>query len=167
MASMQKICPKCGIQIDIGLAQCLECGAQVGTVFSEANIPKEDARAKARQNNSAQLQYFQKIDRSQERANNAVIMGIASFFCSLIAFFIGFVLFKDISVFVFASFFCSGVGFLMSLTSIFWGADSSRTLKAAQIEEGQGMATAGVVIGIIGIVAQICQILYTIKMGLV
>lgn len=165
MATMQKICPKCGMPIEIGLAQCLECGTQVGTVFSEANIPREDTRAKVRQKNSAQVQYFQKIDRAQERSNNSVILGIASFFCSIIAFVIGFALGPD--VLVLASFFCCGVGFLMSLVSIFWGYESSRTLKAAQIEEGQGMATAGIVIGIIGIIAQICQILYVLKLGVI
>lgn len=154
------------MQIDIGLAQCLECGAQVGTVFSETNIPAQNTRAKARQDDSAHMQYFQKIDRAQERANNAVILGIGSFLCSLIALFLGYIT-GDTGTLVFASFFCSGIGFLMSLTSIFWGADSSRTLKAAQIEEGQGMATAGVIIGVIGIVAQICQILYATRLGLV
>ncbi len=152
--------------IEIGLAQCLECGTQVGTVFSEENIPREDTRAKVRQKNSAQVQYFQKIDRAQERANNSVIIGIASFFCSIIAFVIGFLL-NDLGVLVLASFFCSGVGFIMSIVSIFWGFESSRTLKSAQIEEGQGMATAGIIIGAVGIVAQICQILYATRLGVV
>lgn len=163
---MQKICPKCGMPIEIGLAQCLECGTQVGTVFSEENIPREDTRVKFRQNNSAQVQYFQKIDRAQERSNNSVIIGIASFFCSIIAFVAGYLL-NDVSVLVLASFFCCGVGFLMSLVSIFWGYESSRTLKVAQIEEGQGMATAGIIIGVIGIIAQICQILYVLRLGVV
>ena len=152
--------------IEIGLAQCLECGAQVGTVFSEEHAPREDTRAKVRQRNSAQVQYFQKIDRAQERANNSVILGIASFFCSIIAFIVGYLL-NDVGVLILASFFCSGLGFLMSVLSIFWGAESSRTLKSAQIEEGQGMATAGIIIGALGIIAQICQILYVTRLGLV
>lgn len=138
---MQKICPKCGLQIEFGLAQCQGCGTQVGTVFSEEHIPKEDTRAKVRQKKSAQMQYFQKIDKAQERANNSVILSLASFFCP-------------------------GLGFIMCAISVFWGIDASRTLKDANVEEGQGAAAAGAIIGVIAFIAQICYVLYVAKMGL-
>jgi hypothetical protein len=63
------------------------------------------------------------------------------------------------------SFFCPGIGLILSFFGIFMGIDASRTLKAANIEEGQGSATAGIIIGVIALIAQICYALYVVKMG--
>jgi hypothetical protein len=141
MSSQQKICSKCGTQLDIGLAQCPDCGAQVGTLFSEDQAPLVDNRAKLHRRVSAQAEYYQKIDKAQDRANNSVVLGLFSFFCP-------------------------GIGLILSFFSVFMGIDASRTLRAANIEDGQGSAMAGIIIGVIALVAQICYALYVVNWGM-
>jgi len=138
---MHKVCPQCGLPLKIGLAQCGHCGAQVGTVFDPTAAPIEDPKAKVRQRVRTQVDFYQQVEKAQERANNSVILALASFFCP-------------------------GIGFVLSGSAIALAAVASKTLKANQIEEGQGTATAGIVIGIIAVIAQICYVIYVIRVGM-
>jgi uncharacterized protein DUF4190 len=129
------------MRLDMGLANCPRCGTQIGTLFSEANVVPEDTRARLRKNLNRQISLYEKLEKAQERANNALILALASFFCP-------------------------GLGFIMGTASIVIGTRATRVLRENNIEEGRGSATAGVVIGFLGIVAQVCYVLYVMKMGL-
>jgi hypothetical protein len=49
------------------------------------------------------------------------------------------------------------------LAAVFLGLKSARTLKEFNVEDGRGSAMAGYTIGAIGIIAQICLIIYGFK----
>ena len=125
----------------MGIAQCPHCGNKVGTVFSEEDAIADSARPRRRQKTKKPVVSYQAIDKAQERANNAVALGLGSFFCP-------------------------GIGFVMGSISIVFGILANRTLKEHFVEEGRGSATAGIVIGVIALIAQICYLIYVIKMGI-
>lgn len=141
MSTLHKVCPQCGLPLKIGLANCSYCGAQVGTVFDPGAAPMQDSKAKVRQRVRTQVDHYQRVEKAQERANNSVILALASFFCP-------------------------GFGFITSGTAIAFSVTALKILKANQIEEGQGWAYAGLFIGIIAVIAQICYIILIIKSGL-
>lgn len=140
MSTLHKVCPQCGLPLKVGLANCSYCGAQVGTVFDPGASPVEDSKAKVRKRVLTQVDYYQKVEKAQERANNSVILALISFFCP-------------------------GIGFITSGAAIALAVAASKTLKANQVEEGQGSATAGIIIGIIAVIAQISYVIWVIKMG--
>ncbi len=125
----------------MGLANCLYCGAQVGTLFSEKDALPDVSRARYRQHIATQADYHQRIDKARERANGSSVLALASFFFPLL-------------------------GFLMALLSLFWSITALRTLKANNILEGCGAATAGIVIGTLAMIAQFCYLVYAIKIGI-
>ncbi|HEV8486824.1 MAG TPA: DUF4190 domain-containing protein [Blastocatellia bacterium] len=140
MSSLSKVCAECGLALDLGLAHCPHCGAQVGTIFSEsAPVPAHD-RAQRRRNVGEGFS-SQKIDKARERGNQSLILALISFFCP-------------------------GLGLAMGVSAIFLGVSALSTFKEYNIEEGRGLALAGIVVGGIGLIAQFSYILYFIRAGI-
>ena len=135
-----KSCEKCGAPLQVGLAQCQNCGASVETVFSEQNpsIPKHFER---RRHAPTDAEPYVLIEKARGRANNAAILGIASFFFPVI-------------------------GLIMGPAAIYLGAGARKVLREGRVQEGQGAATAGMVIGAMSILAQISYVIYIWNSGL-
>jgi uncharacterized Zn finger protein (UPF0148 family) len=140
MSSIKKVCHECGMPLDVGVAVCGSCGTQVGTLFSETAPPPSTKKTKKRRRATDAEDHYGKIDKAQERANNALILGLASFFCP-------------------------GIGFFLCVTAIVWSLLALRTLKRNSVEEGRGSATAGAIIGVIAVIAQIGYLVYAVKSG--
>jgi hypothetical protein len=122
----------------VGLAKCSHCDAQVGTLFDETVAAVPTPKAKLWKRVAQQMDESQRIEQAQDRANNSSVLALSSFFPLL--------------------------GLVMGVAAIFLGLKSARTLKAHNVEDGLGPATAGFVIGAIGIIAQICLIIYALKL---
>jgi len=138
MSSIKKVCHECGMPLSVGVAVCGSCGTQVGTVFSETASPPPPKKKGARRKATDAEDHYSEIDKAQERANNALILALASFFCP-------------------------GIGFIMCVSAIVLSVLALRTLKKNYVEDGRGMATAGWIIGAIAVIAQIAIIVYVIK----
>jgi hypothetical protein len=65
-----------------------------------------------------------------------------------------------------ASFLCPGIGFAFSAAAILMGLSARRSLLRLGVEEGRGAATAGMVIGAISLIAQVCYAVYFLKSGI-
>lgn len=126
--------------LTVGVATCEHCGASVGTLFSEAAAPQVPKKEKRRNPIGEHVSYHQRVEKAQERANNSVILALASFFCP-------------------------GIGFFMGVAAIVMSLLAARTLKADNIEDGRGSATAGLIIGVLGLIAQGGYVVYVIKSG--
>lgn len=126
--------------LGVGVAKCAHCGASVGTLFSETAAPVVATKRKRGSQTGQQIDHQQRVETAQERANNAVILALASFFCP-------------------------GIGFFMGVAAIVLSVLSSRALKAENVEDGQGSATAGLIIGVLGLIAQGGYVVYVIKSG--
>jgi hypothetical protein len=126
--------------LEMGRATCSHCGATVGTLFSESN-PTPVVQSKYRDKRYPEMSTEMQLEKAQERANTALVLALASFFCP-------------------------GLGFFASVASILLAGAAARTLRRNNVEEGQGMATAAIVTGVIAVIAQACMVLYFIKMGL-
>ena len=140
MQSSSKSCHQCGAPVDISLANCKHCGAQVGTVFSEDAIPSEVHKAQYRKSVAQHVDYYQALEKARDRANNSMILGLASF--------------------------VPGIGFILGGVAVYFGYDALKNLKEFNVDEGRGFAMAGVVIGSMGLVAQVFYTLYVMKSGL-
>ena len=125
--------------LQVGVAKCEHCGAQVGTLFDE-NAPAFETRGKKIRRVADRVDYFQQVEDAKERANNSVVLGLCSFFCP-------------------------GLGFVLSVIGIVFSVLALKALKQNSVEEGRGQATAGLVIGLLAIVAQVCYIVYAVKSG--
>ncbi|PYP86531.1 MAG: hypothetical protein DMF61_12670 [Blastocatellia bacterium AA13] len=141
MYSSSNSCRQCGAPLSVGLAKCQNCGAQVGTIFSEDAVPLESPKARHRQEVSQQADYYQLIEKAHDRANNSLILALASFFCP-------------------------GAGFILCSVAVYFGYSALKKLKAFNIAEGRGSATAGVIVGAMGLLAQVFYTLYLISSGL-
>lgn len=137
MKTLSKICFECGMPISVGIANCAHCGAKVGTVFDETAIPVAPARQSQWARIPRIMDENEKIEKAQNRANSSVILGLSSFFPLL--------------------------GLVLGIAAIVLGTIAVRSLKELKIEDGLGSATAGFVIGALGIVAQACLIIYAMK----
>jgi len=140
MSSLKKVCGECGMPLSTGVANCDYCGAEVGTLFSESDAPLISSRTQVRGYLSSHVEYHRRIEKAQERANNSVILALASFFCP-------------------------GIGLFMGIAAITLSVMSARALKENNIEDGRGSATAGLVIGVLGLIAQAGYAVYVIKQG--
>jgi len=140
MSSLKKNCHECGMPLGPGVAKCANCGASVGTLFSDTADPVVDTKRKRGSQMGEQIDHHQRVETAQERANNSVILALASFFCP-------------------------GIGFFLGVAAIVLSVLSSRALKAENVEDGQGSATAGLIIGILGLIAQGGYVVYVIKSG--
>ena len=138
MPSLSKSCHQCGLPLQAGVATCDECGAKVGTVFDEATFAPTLPKASPRPLTKADA--IGEIEKAQERANNSVILALASFFCPFL-------------------------GLLLGAGAIYMSTMATRTLTANHVEEGRGSATAGLIIGIIGLIAQAGYLFYALKAG--
>ncbi|HSB11614.1 MAG TPA: DUF4190 domain-containing protein [Blastocatellia bacterium] len=126
--------------LSVGVSNCAHCGASVGTLFSEGAAPPVVTKGKRRSVVGEHASYHERIEKAQERANNSVILALASFFCP-------------------------GVGFFMGVAAIVMSLLAARTLKADNVEDGRGSATAGLIIGVLGLIAQGGYVVYVIKSG--
>jgi hypothetical protein len=138
MTSISKICFECGMPISIGIANCAHCGAKVGTVFDETAIAAPPKHQNQWAQVTRQMDENERIEKAQNHANSSVILGLSSFFPLL--------------------------GLAMGIAAIVFGAMAVRSLKAYKVEDGMGSATAGFVIGTLGVVAQTCIIIYALKL---
>lgn len=140
MSSIKKVCHECGMPLSLGVAVCGSCGTQVGTVFSETAPPPPPKKKGSRRKATDAEDHYGQIDKAQQQANNSLILALASFFCPLI-------------------------GFIMCVAAIVLSALALRTLKRNFVEDGRGSATAGLIIGVIALIAQIGYIVYIAKSG--
>lgn len=126
--------------LSTGVANCEHCGATVGTLFSEADFKPVDKKGRRHAALTAHSDLHDRIATAQERANNSLILALSSFFCP-------------------------GVGFLLGVAAIVLGALAVKTLKANSVEDGRGSASAGLIIGVLGLVAQGGYVVYFINAG--
>lgn len=139
MSSLRKTCHECAMPLSVGVANCSNCGATVGTLFSETGGPVVGAKTKRQSGITQKVDHHYSIEKAQERANNSVILALTSFF--------------------------PFIGLIMGVAAIALAAMAARTLKAAYVEDGRGSATAGLVIGVLGLIAQGGYVVYVIKSG--
>jgi uncharacterized Zn finger protein (UPF0148 family) len=143
MSLISKTCHSCGIPILIGLVECQNCGAKIGTVFSESEPVPTGLSAKEvhRQRVQEHISTTNAIEKAHERANHSVILSLISFFPLL--------------------------GFGLGPASIYMAIRSIKTMKQYNIEEGRGMAYAGIVIGLTALLAQFSYLMlvYSSKQG--
>jgi uncharacterized Zn finger protein (UPF0148 family) len=133
------ICNSCGVKIEVGRAICPVCGARAGTVFSKAvPVPPASKTAHRRQPNERHS-VQDDIEKARERANHSVILSLLGL--------------------------APVLGFFLAPFSIYLALGAVRTLKSYQVEDGRGVATAGIVIGALGVIAQIsyCLLFVTSK----
>ncbi|MGA9769432.1 MAG: DUF4190 domain-containing protein [Blastocatellia bacterium] len=124
--------------ISVGIANCSHCGAKVGTLFDETNIAATAARKNPWAQVPRQMDENEKIEKAQNHANSSVILGLSSFFPLF--------------------------GLALGIAAVVFGTMAVRSLKAHKVEDGLGSATAGFIIGALGIVAQACIIIYALKL---
>jgi hypothetical protein len=124
----------------MGLSHCQSCGAQVGTLFSEDTVGHFPARSSKKQVIADHISVQRQIERAHERANNSMVLALSSFLPLL--------------------------GLVMGSIAIFFGIEAHRVLRAHNVEEGRGAATAGVLIGIIALLAQVSYGVWAWKEGL-
>ncbi|HWP42703.1 MAG TPA: DUF4190 domain-containing protein [Blastocatellia bacterium] len=139
MVTLHKVCPECGLGLEPGLANCPHCGQQIGTVFSEEAVLQFDQRPKTQRRAKNEVSEYARLETAQERANNSVVLGLAGFIPL--------------------------IGFILALFAVVFGFASTKVLKERHIEEGRGSATAGVVIGSLAIIAQVCYLLWFLNIG--
>jgi hypothetical protein len=140
MSSLAKLCPECGLPLQVGVARCEHCGAQVGTLFDENAVPVLQARGKKVREAANREAINEKVESAKERANQSVILGLASFFCP-------------------------GIGFVLGIAGVVMSLLALKTLRVAGVEEGRGHAWAGLAIGLLGLVAQTGYLAYAVKSG--
>lgn len=141
MSSLKKACHECGMPLSAGVANCPHCGATVGTLFSETSAPAAApaGKGKRRSHLNDHIDYYDRVEKAKERANNSVILALTSFFPI--------------------------IGLIMSVAAVVLALMAARTLKADNVEDGQGSATAGLIIGLLGFVAQGGYVVYVLKSG--
>ena len=125
--------------LGVGVANCPYCGATVGTLFSENSAPVVIAKGKRKSGFNDHANYYDRIENAKERANKAIILGLTGFF--------------------------PFIGFFMGVAAIVLGAMASKTLRAENVEDGRGSATAGLIIGALALIAQGGYVVYVVKSG--
>lgn len=125
--------------LSVGIANCSFCGTTVGTLFSETNAQPVNLKGKQRTKYSAKASTFDRVETAKERANQAVILALSGFF--------------------------PFIGFFMGVAAIVLGALASKTLRAENIEDGRGSATAGLIIGVLALIAQGGYVVYVVRSG--
>lgn len=140
MSSLKTACHECGMPLGAGTSHCSHCGATVGTLFSEAAVPAPTAKEKRHRGATASADHYYRVEKAQERANNSLVLALASFFCP-------------------------GIGFVLGVAAIVLATMAARTLKAHNVEDGQGSATAGLIIGVLGLIAQGAYVVYVLRSG--
>ena len=139
MSSIRKTCPECGMPLTVGVAVCSYCKATVGTLFSESAVPTGPAKGRRSSNINAESAFYDRIEKAKDRANKSVVLALTGFF--------------------------PFIGFFMVVAAIVLSVMAAKTLKADNIEDGRGSATAGFIIGLLGVIAQGGYVVYVIKSG--
>jgi hypothetical protein len=131
---------ECGMSLVMGVANCTHCGAKAGTLFevNAAVNKKQEDRNKWWHRIPRIMDESQRIEKAQDRANTSVILGLVSFFPFL------------------------GLG--LGLTGIIYAARALKDLNAYNVEDGKGSGMAGLVISSLGLVAQICLVIYAVRL---
>lgn len=140
MSSLKKTCHECGMPLGLGVANCSYCGALVGTLFSESAPPVIATKGKRKAGINDHIDHHEKIVKAQDWANNSLILALSSFFCP-------------------------GIGFVLGVAAIVLGVMAVRALRAGNVEDGRGSATAGLIIGVLGLIAQGGYAVYILKSG--
>jgi|ERR1044072_4933252 uncharacterized Zn finger protein (UPF0148 family) len=136
----EKVCSSCGQPLSIGYANCPFCGARVGTVFSPSGRLVDPTKPAKSRKVAEPASPFYAIDKARSQANNSLILSLAGFFCP-------------------------GAGFLMGAVAILLGFMARKALVKANVEEGRGTATAGIIIGAISLLAQTSYAIYFLNAG--
>lgn len=139
MSSSPKHCRECGLPLNLGLAQCPRCGARVGTLFSD-KPGSPSSSAADREQVAKSISAFQAIEEARERANNSLVLALASFFCPVL-------------------------GMVVGSVAIWMGANAIQTLKSYHVEEGRGPAWAGIIISGFAIIAQVFVSITLVRQG--
>ena len=124
----------------MGVANCTHCGAKVGTLFDANAVvnKKQEDRNKWWHRIPRIMDENQRIEKAQDRANSSVILGLVSFFPFL--------------------------GLALGLAGVIYAARALKELTAYNIEDGKGSGMAGLIIGALGIVAQVCLVIYVVRL---
>ena len=139
MQLRQILCNRCGVQIEVGRATCPVCGGRAGTVFSEAAPLSSIPKASTHRHGGEQLSIQDSIEKARESANHSVILSLLGLFPVL--------------------------GFILAPFSIFLAVLATRTLKSCEVEDGRGVATAGIIIGALALLAQISYLMLVMSSG--
>jgi hypothetical protein len=134
-----KVCDECGVPLALGLATCPNCGARTGTLFSEAGPPPDLKKFSTRPKPTA-FDARHSVDKAREGANNSLYLGLASFIPL--------------------------IGIALGIAAILLGVRADRTLSQCNIEDGRGPAMVGIIVGSLGLVAQISYAVYAWKSGI-
>ena len=125
--------------LSVGVASCSYCGATVGTLFSETAAQVVTTKGKRQSTINQHSAFYDRVEKAKERANKSVILGLTGFF--------------------------PFIGLFMAIAAIALSVMAARTLKADNIEDGRGSATAGLIIGVLGMIAQGGYVVYVMKSG--
>lgn len=137
MVLRTKFCEKCGVPIDAGLAACPNCGARTGTVFSETSATPYSVSPKQRI--AEHISTHHTIERAKHQANQSVIFALVSFL--------------------------PVVGLFSGPAAIYLGLKAIKVLRSHQVEEGRGIAAAGLVIGLLSVLAQLSYAVLFVSAG--
>lgn len=124
--------------LSVGVASCNNCGTTVGTLFSPSD-PLPPGKSKRFGAINQNIDFYGKVEKAKERANNSLICALTSFFPL--------------------------IGCITGIAAIVLSTLATRALKANNIEDGRGSATAGLIIGVLGLIAQGGYIVYVIRSG--
>ncbi|HEY6330499.1 MAG TPA: DUF4190 domain-containing protein [Blastocatellia bacterium] len=130
------LCNSCGVKIEVGRAICPVCGARAGTVFSQSVPIPPASKTGNRSKTNDSLSVQDGIEKARERANHSLILSLLGLFPIL--------------------------GFFLAPFSIYMALGAVRTLKSYHVEDGRGVATAGIVIGALAVIAQISYCLLAV-----
>jgi Domain of unknown function (DUF4190) len=125
--------------LSVGVASCPNCAATVGTLFS-ASDAAPTGKSKRLGAINQNIDFYGKVEKAKERANNSLICALTSFF--------------------------PVIGFFTGVAAIVLSTLAARALKASNVEDGRGSATAGLIIGVLGLIAQGGYIVYVIRSGI-
>jgi uncharacterized Zn finger protein (UPF0148 family) len=131
-------CEECGVPLAVGLAQCPNCGARTGTVFSESS-PSPDLTRFSTRRKATGVDIRHQVEKAREGASNALYLALASFVPLL--------------------------GLPLAVAAIVFAVRAERTLASYNIEEGRGSAMAGIIVGALGILAQVSYGVYAWRTG--
>ena len=123
------LCDSCGARIEVGRAICPACGYRAGTMFSEAAaVSGGPSRSSKKQAGQPPPSMQDAVERARDSANYSLILSLLALFPVL--------------------------GFILAPLSIYIAVRAIRTLKLYQVEDGRGVAAAGIIIGALALLAQ-------------
>ncbi|HXG91415.1 MAG TPA: DUF4190 domain-containing protein [Blastocatellia bacterium] len=126
--------------VAVGIAECASCGATVGTVFSETDIETTVKATRKRKKVTTDASDYERIEKAKDHANNSLILSLASFFLPFI-------------------------GAALAIAAILLGGLALRVMAKNKIEDGRGSAIGGLIIGVIGVIAQVGYAIYFFKLA--